>query len=400
MWEYHGEVKRDELEACGCEIEDEDDVARFSAIVWFCGPYVLKAVINPVETEDMPYSVMNWEEDPTSIFGYGVSYQMRNAQASANAAWRGMMENGALSVGSQVVIDEDAIEPVNGRYELVGKKVWRKKNRQVRINDAFATFDIPSRQAELQGILDKAIQLADIETNLPSLSPGNDQAPPMMQQGSATGATIWANSSNVEIRRAVKNFDDNITVPTITRFYDWNMQFNPDESIKGDFKVDARGSSALLVKEMQAQNLMQLMQFAGHPVFGPMMKSAELFRKTVQAFQLSADEIVYTDEELEQLQQQMAQQQQEAPPELTTYEQAKLDLEERQFEMKLQEAAGEREYKKQIAELNHQAQMMKLSADNNIALSKIDAELKKIDVDRQNKVDEMNLKLTTGMPGI
>jgi hypothetical protein len=407
IWEYHGEIEREELIACGCELEeDEFDMPVYNGIVWFSGPFVLKAVINPMDSGDMPYSILNWEKDPTSVFGYGVSWQMENPQSAANAAWRAMLENGGLSSGPQIVIDENAVEPANGQWKLHGKKVWRKKKSGGDIRQAFELFDIPSRQAELQQILDKSIQLADLETNFPSmLWSGPDQAPPTMAQGSATGATIWANSLSTEIRLAVKNFDDDITDPTITRFYDWNMQFNPDDTIKGDYKCKARGSSVLLVKELQAQNLMHLMNFAGHPMFAGWFKPSDLLRKAVQAHQISADEILYTDEEYAH----RKKLEQEGQPEeqMTPFEQAKVQLERDKHNVNMEDNALQRQHEIYMAQLNRETQMMKLSADNNIALEEINLALqqiaisnKKIDTDRQNKVDEMTLKIETGMQGI
>jgi hypothetical protein len=99
----------------------------------------------------------------------------------------------------------------------------------------------------------------------------------------------------------VKRWDDRITTPVITRFYDWNMKFNPKKEIKGDYCVDARGSSALLARELMANQLaIVLNNYAGHPVLGQYTKVAEAYRKLVQAWHLEPDSIVYTDDELAQ----------------------------------------------------------------------------------------------------
>jgi hypothetical protein len=113
--------------------------------------------------------------------------------------------------------------------------------------------------------------------------------------------TILSNALNIMFGRMVKNWDDGITVPTIDRMYDWNMQHNPKDDIKGDYQVDARGSSVLLAREMQSQNLMALaLSFSGHPVLGGALKdnAVPLVRRVFQSLMLSADEFVMTDEEL------------------------------------------------------------------------------------------------------
>jgi thioredoxin reductase len=49
--------------------------------------------------------------------------------------------------------------------------------------------------------------------------------------------SLLYNASTVVLRRSVKFFDDHMTVPLINKFYEWNMQFNPREDIKGDMRA-------------------------------------------------------------------------------------------------------------------------------------------------------------------
>lgn len=58
------------------------------------------------------------------------------------------------------------------------------------------------------------------------------------------------------IRDTVRNFD-RFTTSFIGSLYYWNMQFNDNESIKGDFTVIARGSTSLIAKEVRSQQLDQ-----------------------------------------------------------------------------------------------------------------------------------------------
>ena len=123
------------------------------------------------------------------------------------------------------------------------------------------------------------------------------------------------NAANTVLRRLVKRWDDQITKTLIRRFYDYNMQYSELQDVKGDFEINARGSSALMVKETQAQSLMQLLQLAQSPTLLPLTKISALYRKLVETLRLSADELVYSDDELTAMQQQqMAMQQQSQLP--------------------------------------------------------------------------------------
>ena len=287
---------------------------------------------------------------------------MRNAQQAINGAWRMALDNAGLSVGPQTVVNSHIIKPADGNWNLAPKKVWQLTDRNRSVHEAFGTYEINSHLGELQAILQTAKSIADEETSLPVIAQG--------EQGTytrtATGMSLLMNSANVVTRRSVKNFDDAITKTFLTRLYDWNMQNSEKEEIKGDYQVDARGSSALLTKETQAQNLIQLLQASGNI---PELKRIPLVRKTVQSMQLDANELVITLEEMQQKQQEQMQQPQMSP------EQEKLQMQ-----------AQIEQLKAQVQQEKNQIEMMKLQSEREIALAGMAA-------DRDMKVSELQAKL-------
>jgi hypothetical protein len=404
IWEYHGPITAEDLNACGCEVDDSP-MSELSGVVEFCGPVVIRAHLNPLETEESLYSVFNYEPDETSLLGYGVPHIMRSQQDVLNAAWRMMMDNGALTTAPMYLYDDMAVEPVDGKWEIKQRKLWRKKDSQVTAKQALETFEFPTHQNELAAIIQMANQIIDEETNLPLLAQGEMGNAP----DTASGMSMLMNGSNTVLRRIVKNFDDNITRPLITRFYDWNMQQSDDESIKGDFNVDARGSSALLVKETQQQALMQLMQFAGHPVFGPMTKARELYAKAVEAQHISPDEVIKTQEEIDTAAKQaaergvqdprMAVEQFKAQNEQQKF-QAQVEFDREMMAMKLQDAEADRQAKLVVADMERQGDMMELSAKQNMSLEQIKAKLGEVAIREKGQNErfaaEKRLKLQTG----
>lgn len=301
VWEYHGPVTKEQIQACGCEIDEEDELIEYEAVVFVSGGKVLKAKINPMDTNERPYNVFNYEEDYASIFGYGVPYVMRNSQKSVNGAWRMTLENGGLSTGPIIVVNDQIVEPVKIDgvidWNLTPRKLFRMKDPSRSVTDAFAAFNIEGHIAELKDIMGTAKQLCDLETNLPLVNQA-DEAPKNQALNTFRGMELLMNSNNVPMRRAVKNFDDNITVPFITRWYNYNMQFSKKPEIKGDFQVDARGSGALLLKETQARNIYNVTKFANTKALSPLTKWPGLYRIMVQSAQLDPDDVVMTDEEI------------------------------------------------------------------------------------------------------
>ena len=295
VWEYHGPLDKDNLRICGCDVEDFDS-EELEGIVVFVNGRVIKADLNPMESNEQLYSTFCYEKDDTSVFGIGVPRLLNNEQRIANAAWRMALDNAALSTGPQIVANREFVEPADGNWQLASKKVWWITKPGMSVRDVFHAFEINSHQQELTAIYEMAKNMADDVTNLPMLAQGEVGDAP----DTASGMSMLMNSANVVIRRVVKNFDDGITKPFIGRMYDWNMQNSEKEDIKGDFEIDARGSSALLVKETQSAALKELMSITStNEIYADLTKHAALLRKAVEAQHISPDDIVKTDQEIE-----------------------------------------------------------------------------------------------------
>jgi len=396
MWEYHGPVSKEELEACGCEV-DEDPLKQYEAVIFFCKGIVLKAVVNPMDTNERPYSVFNYEEDYASIFGYGVPYLLRNPQRNANAAYRMMMDNAGLSTGPQIVVNDVIIEPVKIdnkiNWNLTARKLWRMKDPNRNVTEAFATFNIDGHMKELSDLLTITKQLCDLETNLPLVNQA-DEAPKNEAMRTARGMELLMNSNNVPMRRSTKNYDDNITVPFIGRWYNYNMQFVNKPEIKGDFQVDARGTSALLLKGTQARNIYEVTNFAGMPQLDPLTKWPELYRLMVQSAQIDPDEVVKTEEQIKA----DSEKQQQNPE--ADLERMKLDMQYAIHREKIEDNHLQRQADMLMRQMDQTIAM--ITTDNSMQLEgqKIDGKLREIVMktqgDRQKIADEALIKAQYG----
>jgi hypothetical protein len=306
VWEYSGPLSADDMrdlaelfgdEKTAQELAEIDPLEELNAIVWFCQGELLKFAIYPYDSGECMYSVFNLVKDESSVFGYGVPSMVRDPQRALNASWRAMMDNAGLSTGPQIVIDRSQVTPADGKWTITPRKLWFASGSLPNNKRAFDAFNVPSAQGELANIILMARNFIDEMSSMPQIAQG--------EQGTgvtktAQGMALLMNSANVVFRRIVKNFDDDMTTPNIRRFYDWNMQFNPKEEIKGDYEVDARGSSVLLVRELQSQNLMFIaMNLGAHPIFGPMLKNRAVLRKLFQSMMIPAADVVLSDDEID-----------------------------------------------------------------------------------------------------
>jgi hypothetical protein len=295
VWEYHGPLSAEDLRDCGCEIEDEeeDPLEQYTGIVWFCEGVVLKAALNPLDTGSLPFRVFTWQKDESNIFGYGLPYEVRDSQVSANSSFRAMLDNMGLCVKPQVVVNDTKVEPINGGWDLEPGKFWRNKTG-VSAKDAIEFINIESRLPELQAIFTAAKALIEEVGTLPAFVQGQE-APAAMQ--SATQASISWTAANLWVRRCVRNWDDDVVTPTIQDYYDWNMQHSPKDEIKGDSRPQALGIAALVELEGQAQKMQAFIQAAkamGVPISNQMM----MLRQFARSYKLDPDLVCPSEQEI------------------------------------------------------------------------------------------------------
>lgn len=390
VWKYVGSLAAEDLTALGDAmgrpqfgqmVADVDPLEDVQVVLWFCDGEVLKLGIHPLDRGTPLFSVFNFVADETSVWGFGVPAMMRDSQAALNAAWRMMLDNGGLSTGPQIVVNRQMIEPANGSWTIEPRKIWWAKNdvaSAVGLKAAFELYNIDSRQQELLNIVETAIRFSDEEVSLPVIAQG--------EQGghtttTANGMAMLMNSANVIFRRAVRNFDDGVTVPVISNLYEWNMQNSDDPEVKGDFRVNAQGSAVLLVREIQAQNLMQMAaQFGGHPVFGLLIKPAQLLRKIAQAHMVDADEIIKTDEEIEA----DAQRQQEAAATGQPADDGRAAAAQAKAQSDMEIAKLESDVRMQIAQMEYQGALARLAAEQQMTVAELQTKLQLQNVQQQH----------------
>ncbi len=370
MWEYNGDVGREDLEAMGVEVTG--DMPSMTACVVTVNDKPIKATLNPLDTGDLPYDFFTWTARAGVPWGLGVSRELMWVARVLIAAWRAMMDNAGDSAGANVVVGA-AVEPMDGKWETTGKKLWKSLDENIPLDKQFAIFQVKNNQVELQNIIELALRFADMETMLPMLFQGEKGELP-----ETLGATnIMVDSSNVALRSRVKLWDDAITRPHITRYYDWNMQYHGDDAIKGDYKVDPRGTSILLERDQQKQNAKEILPLRTDPEIADMID----WEKTIKKLNLD----LLPDDKIAENREKRKNQPQPMDPTLEAakirsdaeLQKAKLTQEADMAELnfKAAEAEKDRAAQVQIKLMEREIEMMRLSSASGIALDKIKAQL-------------------------
>jgi hypothetical protein len=222
---------------------------------------------------------------------------------------------------------------------------------------------------------------------------------------------LLMNIANVVLRRIVKQFDDMVTKPHIRRYYDYNMLYNENEEIKGDFTIDARGSSALLVRDIQNQAFLNLLAAGANPIYGVYLDTQKLFEKALQAQHIDPAEVFKSEEEIEKIKEQQQQPQaQQADPRIEAAKiRAETDIAKVQAqnqgdmaELQTREKLAQLSYQQRMEELamQREIEMLKMANVQNLTLEQIKAKLADTAMRERGKKEiyaaEQNLKMTTG----
>ena len=363
--EYYGPLRREWLMACGCPESDlKEDVAEPYGLMLIIGGHVVLADVHPMSKGESIYDFFNWEKDDGSVFGLGIPDQMRTEQSMYNAAWRMTMDNGGLATGPQIITRDGYLTPADDSYEMKPRKMWRfndQGNEGIKPQDVMHVFDIPSRLGDLMAIAERARAMADEATSLPMIAQG--------EQGLAVtktfqGMAMLMESANIVIARAVKSFDDMITTPHITRYYDWNMEFNPKPEIKGDIRVVAKGTTALLKRETRMIEIQNLIQIAG-TVFAPIANMEKIFEEYLKLNDFDPDDYINKPDPNAQP---------EVDPAIAAQqqaEQAKMELQEREFQLRAQQQQIEAARDQQ----QFQIETMRMALEKQMTMEKLYAEL-------------------------
>lgn len=368
VWYYYGDIPKTDLQALGCGCADEEGTElHVSAILTLVNDRIIKATINPLETGEFPYQVMPWDRVPGEIWGRGVPRKIAVPQRITTAAARALMDNAGLSVGPQIIIDDMSVEPMDGRYEITGRKLWRFKlgGNARNAQEVMAVFNVPTMQAEISNIIEFGLRMADEVSGLPLLLQGERGSSP----DTVGGMQMLMQSASIVLKRLAKQFDDYYTRPALRAWYNWNMQHSDDEAIKGDLQIDARGASELAARDQANQFLMVAGQFVGNPAFG--IDPKKLFKEMAGANHFDARKIQFTDEEIKQQQEQQPQ----MPPPQVAVAQIKAQTEQEKLQFHASENEKDRQFEAYMAQLDAELKQMEAAGQQQISVANMRAKL-------------------------
>jgi len=286
--EFWGNVDTEVLEGHDVDIPKElEDLDQVSVNIWICNGQVLRLVMNPFTPTLIPYYAVPYEVSPYSLFGIGIAENMDDTQTLMNGFMRMAVDNAALSGNMIIEVDETNLTPGQDLSVYPGK-VFRRQGGAP--GQAIFGTKFPNVSNENMQMFDKARVLSDESTGFPSFAHGQTGVSGVGR--TASGISMLMSAANGSIRNVVKNVDDYLLGPMAKAFFNFNMQFDYDEEIKGDLDVKARGTESLMANEVRSQRLMQFLQVVQNPVLAPFAKMDYIIREIAKSMELDPDKLV------------------------------------------------------------------------------------------------------------
>ena len=285
--EYWGMVDVEMLEDQGVDIPDElTDFDELQANVWICNGKLLRMVLNPFKPSRIPYHAAPYELNPYSFFGVGIAENMDDTQILMNGFMRMAVDNAVLSGNLIIEVDETNLVPGQD-LSLYPGKVFRRQGGAP--GQAIFGTKFPNVSSENMMLFDKARQLSDESTGLPSFAHGQTGVSGVGR--TASGISMLMGAASGGIKTVIKNVDDYLLRPLGEGLFRFNMQFDFDPEIKGDLEVKARGTESLMANEVRSQRLMQFLQIASNPALAPFAKFQYVISEIAKSMDLDPDKV-------------------------------------------------------------------------------------------------------------
>lgn len=276
----------------------EDQEAEYEVNCFMVDGKIFRSVLNPDKLGRRPFSTASFLEDPDGFWGWSVPELIEDDQVASNSLFRAAINNSSLSSGPMVEenIDRRAPGEEGGIYAM---KTWEVTDEMMTGTPAVRLYNVQFNADKMLMVLQQVAEMADDHSSIPAYAHGNENVGGAGD--TASGLSMLMGAASKGIKTVVRNVDRALR-DLIVRYYDHNMLYHPDEGIKGDLKIIARGSTALIIKEQTTIRLKEFLQMVDSSPNLTALAGREgmehLMKETAKGMNLEADKVVPDQEGL------------------------------------------------------------------------------------------------------
>lgn len=304
--EYWGKIKGEDLLDFGMsKAKIKDSNKMYLANVWMIGDEVIKAILNPHPLGKKPYYRTSFSKTTGSFWGKSLAEIIEDVQNILNAIARHLVNNVAIASGPQVYKDVALMEEGEDPNYIAPWQVHLYDSSQITVGASSSTpigFFQPNMQvSSLMRAFQFFKELGDEYTGIPAYTYGVAKVGGAAR--TASGLSMLITAAGKVIGNIMLDIDREVIVPAVKYHYEMLMLFDPDEEIKGDVNIIAGGTTTLIAKEQQLIRLTEFMNILNNPTDNAivgMKGRANLLRMVLRQFPLNVNEIIPSEEEIDE----------------------------------------------------------------------------------------------------
>jgi hypothetical protein len=260
---------------------------------------VIKAVENLNKSGKPNVFVGSFRKRPGSFWGIGGAGLAKGQQDQVNVMARAVNNNAHMASRPSYQVDQAAlVDPKAMSRTFPGQVVYTTQmpgdNR-----DPVKILNTPNNLPNLIEARNQAASWLDEKTGVYPQSYGNPaQSGPAETLG---GYQLLRQDQTKTMKRALYNVSQ-VVGGLVEAFWTWNMIFDEDESIKGDFEVVTRGAAQLYLTSEDADQMLAVIQMMDKSQMLQAVAKPQgagyLFRAVLRRHRIDADKVLKSDEEM------------------------------------------------------------------------------------------------------
>jgi hypothetical protein len=308
--EFTGNVQGRMLLQYGMNEEQIPDPLRdYYVQIWTIGNFIIKVQMAPSPRKRHPYYITSFEKVPGTPVGNGLPDILNDIQEASNATLRALINNLSISSGPQVVVNDDRLTPDEDGEELYPWKRWHVQSDPMGNNSSqpISFFQPNSNAQELLGVYQQFVNMADDLSAIPKYLSGNGAGGGAGRTASGL-AMLMGNASKI-LQTVAANIDRDVLEPLLGGLFDMVMLTDQSGLLTGEEKVRVLGVSVAVQKETQRARQLEFLQITANPmdaqIVGPKGRAA-ILRNVATTIGLPGEDIVPTEDQLDQMQKQAA----------------------------------------------------------------------------------------------
>lgn len=248
------------LAAIGMDIPEDKVVDDIFVEVWLIDDQLIKIDEASFgdKVSDQYHAFIYAEDEDSGLTGVGLPEEVRDSQMGVCASTRALRDNMGAIAGPIFEVNVSLLPKGKKTVDSIHAfQVIEREGDGIEAQyPAIRQLNTNSHIAEILQILDMDRRQLDVESNLPAYTMGSMQQPLGEAFRTSNNMSMMLGSANMVTKDTVRAFDK-FTSSLIGAMLRWNMEFNKNESIKGDFQVVAKGNMSLVAKEVRGAALDQ-----------------------------------------------------------------------------------------------------------------------------------------------